>query len=127
MWTVLVFFFKNKITVITVLSEIPSSSFIATTFLQMLQSSLYIEPTFPFLSDLFYLLTLGVEVMVALDHTQCHKHTPLDEGSALCRDIYLTTHEIHSKHTSMPLAEFEPVIPASKQPQIHALDRSATG
>jgi hypothetical protein len=50
--------------------EVLSSSFIASTFLQMRQSSLYIEPTFPFLSDLFYLLILGVEVMVAFDHTQ---------------------------------------------------------
>jgi hypothetical protein len=27
----------------------------------------------------------------------------------------------------MPPAEFEPAIPASKRPQTHALDRSATG
>jgi len=52
------------------MGKVLSSSFIATTFLQMLQPSLYIEPTFPFLSDLFHLLILGVEVMVALDHTQ---------------------------------------------------------
>jgi len=38
----------------------------------MCQPSIYIEPTLPFLSDLFYLLTLGAEVMVALDHTHCH-------------------------------------------------------
>ena len=29
--------------------------------------------------------------------------------------------------TSMPLAGFEPTIPASEWPQTHALDRSATG
>ena len=27
----------------------------------------------------------------------------------------------------MPLARFEPAIPASKRPQTHALDRAATG
>jgi hypothetical protein len=79
------------------------------------------------MSDPFYLLSLGVEVMVALDHTQWHEHTPMDEGSVVRKDIYLTTHKIHSKRTSVPLAGFEPVIPASKQPQIHAFDRSATG
>jgi hypothetical protein len=73
MWTVLVFFFTNKITVLMYsvsIGEVLSSSFIATAFPQMLQSSLYIEHTHPFLSELFYLLSLGVEVMVALDHTQ---------------------------------------------------------
>jgi len=30
-------------------------------------------------------------------------HTPLDEGSARRRDLYLTTHDIHKRQTSMSL------------------------
>jgi hypothetical protein len=33
----------------------------------------------------------------------------------------------HERQTSMPRAEFEPTIPATKQPQTYALDRAATG
>jgi hypothetical protein len=33
----------------------------------------------------------------------------------------------HTTETSMPLAEFEPAIPAGERPQTYALDRSATG
>jgi hypothetical protein len=53
--------------------------------------------------------------------------TPLDEGSARRRDLYLTTHNTHKKQTSMPPVGFEPAIPASERPQTHALDRAATG
>jgi hypothetical protein len=53
--------------------------------------------------------------------------TPLDEGSASSRDLYLTTHTTHKRQTSMPPAAFEPTIPTSEQPQTHALDRAATG
>jgi hypothetical protein len=46
--------------------------------------------------SLFYLFTAGVEVVYfSLDHTQTHTtvgRTPLDEGSARRRDLYLTTH-----------------------------------
>ena len=40
-----------------------------------------------------------------LDHTQRHTtvgRTPLDEWSARRRDLYLTTHNIHNRQTSMP-------------------------
>jgi hypothetical protein len=53
--------------------------------------------------------------------------TPLDKWSARTRDLYLTTQNTHKRQTSMPLAEFEPTIPASKRPQTHALGRAATG
>jgi hypothetical protein len=43
------------------------------------------------------------------------------------RDLYLTTHNIHMRQTSMPLAGFEPTIPASVRPQTHAVDRADTG
>jgi hypothetical protein len=53
--------------------------------------------------------------------------TPLDEGPARRRDLYLTTHNIHKRQTSMPSAGFEPTIPVSERPQTQALDRTATG
>ena len=51
--------------------------------------------------------------------THPHKldRTPLDEGSAHCRDLYLTT---HNTHTPCPGR-------ASERPQTYALDRAATG
>jgi hypothetical protein len=52
--------------------------------------------------------------------------TPLDEWSARCRDLYLTTHSTHKRQTSMGLAGFEFAIPVSERPQTHALDRAAT-
>jgi hypothetical protein len=65
--------------------------------------------------------------IVALEHTQGHTHiggrTPLDEGSARRRDIYLTTHK---RQTSMRPAAFEPPVPASERPQTYALDCAAT-
>ena len=53
--------------------------------------------------------------------------TPLDEGPALRRDLYLTKHNTHNRQTSMPPAGFEPTIPVSERPQTHALDRAVTG
>jgi hypothetical protein len=53
--------------------------------------------------------------------------TPLDEGTARSRDLYLTTHNNHKRQTSMPPVEFEPTILASERPKIHTLDRTATG
>ena len=64
------------------------------------------------------------------DHTQGHNSvgmTPLDEGSACRRELYLATHNIHNRQTSMPPVGFKPAIPASDWPQILALDVSATG
>ena len=48
--------------------------------------------------------------------------TPLDEGSARRRDLYLTTNNTSMRRTSMSSA-----IPASDVSQTHALDLSATG
>ena len=47
---------------------------------------------------------------------------PLDERSARRRDLYMTTHNTHKRQTSMPLAGFEPAIPASEWPHTLALD-----
>ena len=53
--------------------------------------------------------------------------TPLDGWSARRRDLYLTTHNIHERQTSVPPVGFEPaILPTSQRPQTHALDRSAT-
>jgi len=65
-----------------------------------------------------------------LDHTQRRTtvgRTPLDEWSARCRDLYLTTHNTHNRQTSIPPVGFEPTISASVRPQTYALDRAATG
>jgi hypothetical protein len=42
--------------------------------------------------------------------------TPLDEGPARRRDLYLTTHNTHKRQTYMFLAGFERGIPASERP-----------
>ena len=52
---------------------------------------------------------------------------PLDEWSDRRRDLYLTTHNIQNRQTSIPPAEVEPTIPESERLQTHALDRAATG
>ena len=65
-----------------------------------------------------------------LGHTQRRitvGRTPLDESSARRRDLYLTTHNIHNRQTSMPRVGFETTISAGKRPQTYALDRAATG
>ena len=58
--------------------------------------------------------------------TDIHR-TPIDEWSAYRRDIFLTKHNTHNRQTSMLPVGFEPAIPASEQPQTHALNRAATG
>ena len=65
-----------------------------------------------------------------LDHTRRRTtvgRTPLDERSARHRDLYLTTHNIHKRKTSMPPVGCETTIPAGEWPQTYALDRAATG
>ena len=65
-----------------------------------------------------------------LDHTQRRTtvgRTPLDAWSARRRDLYLTTHNTHNRHTSMPPVGFETTISAGERPQTYALDSAATG
>jgi hypothetical protein len=59
-------------------------------------------------------------------HTHTLGRTPLHEGSARRRDLYLTTQNTQKRQTSMTPAGFELAIPANKWPQTHALDRDAT-
>jgi len=54
-----------------------------------------------------------------LDHTQRRTtvgRTPLDEWLARRRDLYLTTHYIHNRQTSMLLVGFEHTISAGERP-----------
>jgi hypothetical protein len=60
---------------------------------------------------------------ITLRHTTLGR-TPLDEGPARRRDLYLTTHNSHKRQTSKPPVGFEPTIPVSERPQTHALDRA---
>jgi len=53
--------------------------------------------------------------------------TPPDKGSVRRRELYLNTHNIHKRQTSMPPAGLEPTTSASERLQTHALDGAATG
>jgi hypothetical protein len=53
--------------------------------------------------------------------------TPQDECSACCRDLYLSTHNIHRRQTSMFPAGLETTIPASERPKTYTLGRAAIG
>jgi hypothetical protein len=63
---------------------------------------------------------------ITLRHTTLGR-TPLDEGPARRRDLYLTTQHTHKRQASMTPVGFEHTIPASERPQTHSLDRTATG
>ena len=43
------------------------------------------------------------------------------------RDLYLTTHNIYNRQTSMPQVEIELTISKGERPQTYALDRATTG
>jgi hypothetical protein len=76
-----------------------------------------------------YLFTVGVEGFdFTPNHTQTHTtfgRTPLDEGSARRRDLYLTTQTLQETNIHAPVG-FEPTIPASGRPQTYALEYAAT-
>ena len=64
-----------------------------------------------------------------LDHTQRRitvGMTPLDERSARRIDLYLTTHNICNRQTSMPPVGFEPTISAGERPHTYVLDLAPT-
>jgi len=78
----------------------------------------------------FYTLIVSVECHCCTwSYSTAHKigRTPLDEGSASHKYIYLTPHNIHSSRTSIHQVGFELAIPASKRPQTYALDPAAIG
>jgi hypothetical protein len=64
--------------------------------------------------------------------TMSFRHTTLGENllvewSTCRRGFYLTRHNTDKGPTSIPPAEFEPVLSASERPQFHALDRATPG
>jgi hypothetical protein len=70
----------------------------------------------------------GASFLGFLNYKQWHitvARTPLDEGLARRRDLYLTTHNTHKSQTTTSPVGFEHAIPASEQTL--ALDRSTTG
>jgi len=74
--------------------------------------------------------TMASSFLMFLDQTQRRitvSRTPLDEWSARRRDLYLTKHNSHNRHTSMSQVGLEPTISTSEWPQTYALDRAATG
>ena len=65
-----------------------------------------------------------------LDHTQRRStvgRTPVDERSARCRDLYLTTHDTNNRQISMPPVGFEPTISAGERPAAAHLGSNPTG
>ena len=65
-----------------------------------------------------------------INHTQRRTRdgrTPLDEWSALRRDLYLTTCNTHNRLTFMSSVGFEPTISTAERPQNYVLDGAATG
>jgi hypothetical protein len=75
---------------------------------------------------------VGQGLIIKASPSQSFRHitlgrTPLDEWSGWRRNLYLTTYNTHKRVTSMPPAGFEPAIPSSERPQMHALDPAATG
>ena len=62
---------------------------------------------------------------ITLRHiTPCR--TPLDKWSARRRNLNLSAHSTHKRHTSIPSARFEPAIPKTARPETHPLNCSAT-
>jgi hypothetical protein len=73
----------------------------------------------------FCLTTVRCRGVITHDHTGGHitvGRTPLDEGSARRRDLYLTAqYNTHNRRTSMPSTGFEPAIPGGERLQTHAI------
>jgi hypothetical protein len=86
----------------------------ATSFLTFSHSVLIYHPIFQYYFLWRYTHQLGYIVEASRSHTfKTHTHThthgwtPLDEGSACRRDLYLTTHNIHKTQTSVSTAGFD--------------------
>jgi len=65
---------------------------------------------------------VGQELLI-IEASRSHWHTtlrssPLDEGWARRKELYLTTHNTHKRKTAIHLAGFEPAIPASEKRQM---------
>jgi len=53
--------------------------------------------------------------------------TPLDAWLSRRRDLYVITHNVRKRQTSVLSAGFEPAVPARERPQTYALDRATAG
>ena len=119
--------------------------------LQCLLSSFAVNPNFcneypvnDNLTAFLFLFSLSFSDFILHIHCECRRlflhlitlndkythtlsGTPLDEGSARRKDLYLTTRNNHKRQTFMPPEGIEPAIPASERPHTHALDLAATG
>jgi len=72
----------------------------------------------------------SVIVEISRSHTIRHTtvgRTPLDEGSARCRDLYLTSHNNTRDEKPCPQGDSNPQSQKSKRPQTCTSDRAATG
>jgi len=88
-----------------------------------------VTPVFVSFSLIVQQPLLGHSLFLSRLHidTYTFPSTPLDDWSAWRRGLYLTTHNIHKKQTSMLPAGLEPEIPAIEWLQADALDRAAAG
>ena len=107
------------------------------TFIALAGATQWITYNYMYPKNIFFFLwrcsptrIMTSSVFRFLDHTQRRTavdRTPLEEWSARHTDLYLTTHNLHNRKTSMPPVGFEPTISAGERPQTYALDRAATG
>ena len=65
-------------------------------------------------------------LLVTLSDKQILGRNSLKQGSACCRNPYLTAHNTHKRQTSMTLAEIELAIPASDRSPTQSLHRAAS-
>ena len=95
-----------------------------------LNKSRFIFVSFLLSVTYFYLLLYSYRELphhlITLNDTHTLGRTPLDEGSAHYRDLYLTTQNTHNRHTFTLAAGFELPIPARERQQTHTLDSMDT-
>jgi len=75
-------------------------------------------------------MAVDSSILRFIDHTQRRTtigNTPLGEWSARRRNLYLTTHNIHHRQTSIILARFQHTTSSSARPQTYALEGAGTG
>ena len=92
---------------------------------------MWVRLTFFLILTSLYWFNVGVEGHCCTwSYSDTHKtlgRTVHYKGLAYRSDPYPITQNTYKRKTSMLPVGFEPVIPASERPQIHALDRMATG
>jgi hypothetical protein len=114
----------------------PCAWVLAVTF-SCFQTPFPLQPRLGFNHELFFIFLplspthcscRGILLYVITLRNTTLGRTSLDEGSARCRDFYLTTHNTHKRQTdrrSFRPVEFEPAILASKRPKTYTLDLAA--